>query len=66
MKFEQVNINLTLEPDVVKILQIAINHLAMSIDNGSFDAGTKAQQDSILDNLHGLHIQMDKILKDFS
>lgn len=66
MKFEQVNVNLTLEPDVVRLLQIAVNHLAISIDDSSFDIGNKLSKNAVLDNLHGLHIQMDNILKDFS
>lgn len=66
MKDEQANINLTLSPDVVSLLQIAVGHLALSIDNGSFDVGNKTQQKAVLDNLEGLHYQMEHILSNFS
>jgi hypothetical protein len=66
MKCDAVNINLTLSVEIVQLLQIAIGHLAISIDNGSFDVGTNLNQDAVLDNLHGLHHQMSHILNDFA
>lgn len=65
MKCDAVNINLTLSVEIVQLLQIAIGHLAISIDNGSFDVGTNLNQGAVLDNLHGLHHQMNNILDDF-
>lgn len=65
MKFETVNINLALTPEVVQVLQIAVGHLAMSIDNGSFEVGNKQAEEAMMDNLHGLHNQMDNILQNF-
>jgi hypothetical protein len=65
MKGDAVNINLALPVEIVQLLQIAIGHLAISIDNGSFDAGTQLDKDAMLDNLHGLHDQMNNILDDF-
>lgn len=66
MKCDAVNINLTLSVEIVQLLQIAIGHLAISIDNGSFDVGANLNQDAVLDNLHGLHHQMSHILNDFA
>jgi len=62
---EGATITIVTEPDVVTLLQIAINHLAMSIDDGSFDLHG-ANEDAIMDNLFELNNYMENILSNFS
>ena len=64
-KIEEATITIVTEPDVVTLLQIAINHLAMSIDDGSFDLHG-ANEDAIMANLFELNNYMDNILSNFS
>ncbi|HEY9019007.1 hypothetical protein [Thiomicrospira sp.] len=66
IEIEEVNVNITLSPDVIRLLQIAVAHLSTSINNSSFSAGTPAQESAVLDNLYGLHHQMSHILNDFA
>jgi hypothetical protein len=60
MKVEVYNIALT--PDVIQLLQLSIGHLAVSIDNGSFEVEDEMVKEAMMDNLHGLHTQMDSVL----
>ncbi len=62
---EGATITIVTEPDVVTLLQIAINHLAMSIDDGSFDLHG-ANEEAIMDNLFELNNYMEGILSNFS
>ena len=64
-KIEGATITIVTEPDVVTLLQISINHLAMSIDDGSFDLNG-ANEDAIMANLFELNNYMDNILSNFS
>jgi hypothetical protein len=61
MKYDQ-TINVAFAPDVIELLQMAVGHLAMSIDDGSFEVKTKALKDTITDNLCDLHVQMSLML----
>lgn len=62
---EGATITIVTEPDVVTLLQISINHLAMSIDDGSFDL-KGANEEAIMDNLYELSNYMEGILSNFS
>jgi len=61
----EANITIVTSPDVVTLLQISVNHLAMSIDDGSFDL-MGVSSDSIMGKLYELNIYMDKMLSNFS
>jgi len=64
-KIEEANITIVTDPDVVTLLQISINHLAMSIDDGSFDL-KGANEEAIMANLYELTCYFDNILDNFS
>ena len=65
-EIEEANVNITLSPDVIRLLQLSVGHLSTSINNGTFTAGTPAQESVVLDNLQGIYEQMDSILDNFS
>ena len=58
-------ITIVTEYDAVVLLQIAVNHLAMSIDDGSFDL-KGANEEAIMANLYELTCYFDNILDNFS
>lgn len=58
-------ITIVTEYDAVVLLQIAVNHLAMSIDDRSFDL-KGADEDAVMGNLYELTCHFDNILEDFS
>lgn len=58
-------ITIVTEYDAVVLLQIAVNHLAMSIDDGSFDL-KGANEEGVMSNLYELNCHFENILDDFS
>jgi hypothetical protein len=65
-KINSSSVNVTMDINGLALIQLAIGHLALSINNGSFDAGTKASQIAVMDNLQVFHTKIDRILNNFS
>lgn len=66
MNFETVNISLTLSTDALKLIQIAISHLAEGIIDGDFSEHDEATNESVLSNLNDMYLQFETILNKFA
>lgn len=62
---KEANITIVTSLEVVTLLQISVNHLAMSIDDGSYDL-KGINEEAIMANLFELNCYFDRILEDLS
>lgn len=64
-RIKEANITIVTSLEVVTLLQISVNHLAMSIDDGSYDL-KGINEEAIMANLFELNCYFDRILEDLS
>lgn len=62
MKVENAMVTITMPMELLTLIQIAVGHLGMSIEDGSFKVGTKKQNEMVLDSLCSLHHQIENTL----
>ncbi len=65
IEIKEASVDMTLSPDVIELLSMAIGHLSTSINNSSFNAGTPAEESTVLCNLQAIHEQMDSIMDNY-